>query len=131
MSHQRVQFPPERTLISILNHVPEGVRALHEGMKVSLWAERYTLEVRVPWDLPRTSLTEPFLTVTPFSAPAERVLDVEYSPKLIYDPLAAFASPETYKSRQADTSAAATKVTGKYVPLTKNILQSRTIHRTF
>jgi hypothetical protein len=100
-------------------------------MKVSLWAERYTLEVRVPWDLPRTSRTEPFLTVTPFSAPAERVLDVEYSPKLMYDPLAAFASPETYESRQADTSAAAMNVKGRETPLTKNILQSCTTRRPF
>jgi hypothetical protein len=36
MFHQRVQLPPERTLISICNQVPEGVRAFHEGMKVSL-----------------------------------------------------------------------------------------------
>jgi hypothetical protein len=36
MSHHRVQLPPERTLISIRNRVPEGVRAFHEGMKVSL-----------------------------------------------------------------------------------------------
>ena len=59
MSHQWVQFPPERTLISIRNQVPEGVRAFHEGMKVSLWAERYILEVSVPCDLPRASLTDP------------------------------------------------------------------------
>src|SRR5215213_5902880 len=74
ISHQRVQLPPERTLIPIRNQVPEGVRAFHEGMKVSLCADRYTLEVSVPRVLPLASRTVPFLNVTPFSVPAERAL---------------------------------------------------------
>jgi hypothetical protein len=74
MSHQRVQLPPERTLISIRNQVPEGVRAFHEGMKVSLCDEPYTGEVSVPLVLPRTSRAAPFLNVTPFSVPAEMAL---------------------------------------------------------
>jgi hypothetical protein len=133
MSHQRVQLPPERTLISTRNQVPEGVRAFHEGINVSLCAERYTLEVSVPWVLPRASRTVPFLTVTPFSAPEERALEVEYSPKSMYDPLAAPASPVAYKSRQASATAATTtrKVFGGEIPLTKFILQSRSLQRTF
>jgi hypothetical protein len=51
----------------------------------------------------------------------------------MYDPLAAFASAETHKSRQASTSAATTlsgKVPGRAILLTKYMLQSGTFKRT-
>jgi hypothetical protein len=52
----------------------------------------------------------------------------------MYDPLAALASPETHKSRQASMSAATTrsgKVPGRVILLTKYMLQACTLKRTF
>jgi hypothetical protein len=52
----------------------------------------------------------------------------------MYDPLAAFASPETHKSRQASTSAATTrsgKFPGRVILLTNYMLQARTLKRIF
>src|SRR5215217_3219761 len=74
MSHQRVQLPPERNLISICNQVPEVVRAFHEVINVSLCAESYTREVSVPLVLPRASRAAPFLNVIPLSVPAARAI---------------------------------------------------------
>jgi hypothetical protein len=51
----------------------------------------------------------------------------------MYDPLAAFASPETHKSRQVSTSAGTTrsgKVPGREILITKYMIQACTLEGT-
>jgi hypothetical protein len=52
----------------------------------------------------------------------------------VYDRLAAFASPETHRSRQASTSVATArsgKVPGREILFTNNMLRARVLKRTF